>query len=119
LTQRQRRGKIGLSEFREAETAMAKAKSVLEEAVRFGAKRQVTIPHRISEALRLKEGDHLLMRLVGGRVEMIPASLIPKDQLWFWTPEWQKKEREVDEALARADYKESDSVDALLKDLKS
>ena len=98
---------------------MAKAKSVLEEAVRFGAKRQVTIPHRISEALRLKEGDHLLMRLVGGRVEMIPASLIPKDQLWFWTHEWQRKEREVDEALARGDYKESGSVDALLEDLKS
>ena len=98
---------------------MAKAKSVLEEAVRFGAKRQVTIPHRISAAMRLKEGDHLLMRLVGGRVEMIPASLIPKDQLWFWTHEWQRKEREVDEALARGDYKESGSVDALLKDLKS
>ncbi len=98
---------------------MAKAKSVLEEAVRLGAKRQVTIPHRISAALHLKEGDHLLMRLVAGRLEMVPASLVPKDQLWFWTPEWQKKEREVDEALARGDYKESDSVDALLKDLKS
>jgi len=98
---------------------MAKAKSFLEEAIRFGAKRQVTIPRRISKALRLKEGDHLLVRLVGGRVEMIPASLIPKDQLWFWTPEWQKKEREVDEALACGDYRESDSVDALLKDLRS
>ena len=98
---------------------MAKTKSVLEEAVRFGAKRQVTIPHRISKALHLKEGDHLVIRLVGGRVEMIPASLIAKDQLWFWTPEWQKKEREVDEALARGDYKESDSVDALLQDLKT
>jgi AbrB family looped-hinge helix DNA binding protein len=98
---------------------MAKAKSVLEETVRLGAKRQVTIPHRISEALRLKEGDHLLMRLAGGRVEMIPASLIPKDQLWFWTPEWQKKEQEVDEALARGDYKESDSVDALVEEFKS
>ena len=98
---------------------MAKAKCSLEEAVRLGAERQVTIPHRISKALRLKEGDHLLMRLVGGRVEMIPVSLIPKEQLWFWTPEWQRKEQEVDEALARGDYKESDSVDALLKDLKS
>jgi AbrB family looped-hinge helix DNA binding protein len=91
----------------------------LEEAVRLGAERQVTIPHRISKALHLKEGDHLLMRLVGQRVEMIPVSLIPRDQLWFWTPEWRKKEREADEALARGDYKETDSVDALLKDLKS
>jgi bifunctional DNA-binding transcriptional regulator/antitoxin component of YhaV-PrlF toxin-antitoxin module len=98
---------------------MAKTKSVLEEAVRLGAKHQVTIPHRISKALRLKKGDHMLMRLVGCRVEMIPASLIPKDQLWFWTPEWRKKEREVDEALARGDYKEADTLEELLKDLKS
>jgi AbrB family looped-hinge helix DNA binding protein len=98
---------------------MAKVNAVREGAVRLGAKRQVTIPRQISEALRLREGDHLLMRLVGGRVEMIPVSLVPKDQLWFWTPEWQNKEREVDEAMARGDYKESDSVDALLRDLKS
>jgi len=98
---------------------MPKTKLRLEEAVRIGAKNQLTIPRRISRALRLKKGDHMLMRLVGGRVEMIPVSLIPKDQLWFWTPEWQKKEREVDEALARGDYKETDSVDELLKDLKS
>ena len=98
---------------------MAKRKSVLEEAVRLGAKQQVTIPHRISNALRLKKGDHLLFRLVGGRVEMIPACLIPKDQLWYWTPEWQKKEREVDESLARGDYKEAEDIGELLRDLKS
>jgi bifunctional DNA-binding transcriptional regulator/antitoxin component of YhaV-PrlF toxin-antitoxin module len=98
---------------------MPKVKTMLEEAVRLGAKHQVTIPHRISKALRLKKGDHMLMRLVGSRVEMIPASLIPKDQLWFWTPEWQKKEREVDEALARGDFKQTDSVEELLQDLKS
>jgi AbrB family looped-hinge helix DNA binding protein len=98
---------------------MPKTKTCLEEAVRVGAKQQLTIPRRISKALGIKKGDHMLMRLVGGRVEMIPVSLIPKDQLWFWTPEWQKKEREVDEALARGDYKESNSVDELLRDLKS
>jgi bifunctional DNA-binding transcriptional regulator/antitoxin component of YhaV-PrlF toxin-antitoxin module len=98
---------------------MAKAKTVLEEAVRLGAKNQVTIPHRISKALRLKKGDHMLMRLVGRRVEMIPASLIPKDQLWFWTPEWQKKEREADEDIAQGRVKEFASADELIADLKS
>ncbi len=98
---------------------MAKTKSILQEAVRVGAKHQVTIPHRISKALKLKKGDHLLLRVVDRRVEMIPVNLIPKDQLWYWTPEWQKKEREVDEALARGDFKEAESVEALLKELKS
>lgn len=45
---------------------MAKVNAVREGAIRMGAKRQVTIPRRISEALHLREGDHLLMRLVGG-----------------------------------------------------
>jgi len=108
-----------MSESRKPGTRMPKAKSILEEAVRLGAKNQVTIPQRISKALRLRKGDHMLMRLVGGRVEMIPASLIPKDQLWFWTREWQKKEREVDEALARGELKVATSVDELLRELKS
>ena len=52
-------------------------------------------------------------------VAAMPAGIIPKDQRWFWTPEWQKKEREVDKALACDDHKESDKVEELLKDLKS
>lgn len=98
---------------------MGKAKSILEEAVRLGAKHQVTIPHRISKALRLRKGDHMLMRLLGSRVELIPVRLVPKDQLWFWTPEWQRKERKADEDIAQGKVKEFSSVEELLQDLKS
>ena len=97
---------------------MPKTKATLEEAVRIGAKRQVTIPHRISKALGIKKGDHMLVRLVGSSVEMVPVSLIPKDQLWYWTPEWQQMEREADEDIARGDIKGFDSVQELLKELK-
>ncbi len=98
---------------------MPKAKPRFEETVRLGPKHEITIPRRVSKALKLKKGDHLLLRVVDRRVEMIPVSLIPKDQLWYWTPEWQKKEQEVDEALARGDFKEAESVEELLKELKS
>ncbi len=98
---------------------MARNKLVLEDAVRVEGDHRVTIPRKISKALGLKKGDHVLMRLVDRRVEMIPVSLIPKDQLWFWTPEWQAKEREVDEALARGEFKEASSVDELMRELKS
>ncbi len=60
----------------------------------------------------------MLVRLIGQRVEMVPASLLPKHQLWFWTPEWQKKEGEADEEIARGRVKEFESVGELLKDLK-
>jgi AbrB family looped-hinge helix DNA binding protein len=58
---------------------MAKIRPILEGTIRVGAKRQVTIPHRISSALRLKKGDHMLLRLVGGRVEMVTFS-VPTSQ---------------------------------------
>lgn len=98
---------------------MPKAAVKLEEDVRVGAKNQLTIPRRISRALKLKTGDHLLMRLVGGRIEMVPARLIPRDQLWFWTPEWQKRERQVETALDSGEYKETDDIETLLRDLKA
>ncbi len=98
---------------------MAKTKPILQETVRVGAKHHVTVPHRISKALNLKEGDHLLLRVVDHRLEMIPVRLIPKDQLWYWTPEWQQMEREADEDIAQGRIKESDSVHDFLRELKS
>ena len=97
---------------------MVKTTTVWQDSI-ISARRRIAIPSRIAKALRLKKGDHMLMRMVGQRVEMIPASLIPKDQLWFWTPEWQKREREADEDIAQGRVKEFASVDDLIKDLKS
>ena len=65
------------------ETRMAKTKSAYCETVRVAAGRRITLPSRIAKALRLKNGDPILMRLVGRKLELVP---IPKDQLWFWTP---------------------------------
>jgi antitoxin MazE len=118
------RGLIGLTwsqewECRKLRISMPKLKSNLEESVGVGAKHQVTIPRRISKAPHLKKWDHMLVRLVDHRIEMIPASLIPKDQLWFWTPGWQKKEREADKDIAHGSVKEFDSVEELLNDLRS
>jgi len=52
-------------------------------------------------------------------VEVVPASLIPRDQRWFWTREWQQMEREADEDIARGRVKGFDSAENLIKELKS
>ncbi|MGH2352167.1 MAG: hypothetical protein ACRDI2_04140 [Chloroflexota bacterium] len=36
-------------------------------------------------------------------VQHVLSRQIDPAQLWFWTPEWQQKEREVDESLARGE----------------
>jgi AbrB family looped-hinge helix DNA binding protein len=59
----------------------------------------VTIPEAIREELDLHEGDHLVATVEDGRLILIPASVIPDDQAWFWTPEWQAKEEEADQEI--------------------
>ena len=44
---------------------------------------------------------------------------IPQNQAWFWTKEWQEKEKEADEALKKGKYKKFKNVKDLLKDLHS
>jgi AbrB family looped-hinge helix DNA binding protein len=60
----------------------------------------VTIPEAIREELDLHEGDHLVATVEDGRLILIPASVIPDDQAWFWTPEWQAREAETDQEIA-------------------
>jgi hypothetical protein len=47
----------------------------------------------------LKPGDLLQVIRDNGRIVLVPQSLIDPDQAWFWTEEWQKLEREADEAV--------------------
>ena len=42
-------------------------------------------------------------RLEDGTIVLVPQKLIPKDQAWFWTEDWQKGEREADEAILKGD----------------
>jgi AbrB family looped-hinge helix DNA binding protein len=60
----------------------------------------VTIPEAIRQELGLHEGDYLVATVEDGRIVLIPASVIPDDQAWFWTPEWQAKEAEADQEIA-------------------
>lgn len=53
-----------------------------------------TVPQETSAQPDLQEGDRILLP---------PASVVPDDQAWFWTPAWQAKENEVDEALAEGE----------------
>ena len=61
----------------------------------------------------------MLVRMVGSRVKMIAASLIPRTIGLVLDLGVAEERTEVDEALAQADVKEIDSVDELIKDLKS
>lgn len=84
----------------------------------------ITIPRRITRGRDLviipREDYERLLGLPKRRKATIkPKEIIPEAQKWFWTKEWQKKEREADEALKKRKYKEFKNVEDLLKDLHS
>ena len=68
------------------------------------ARGTITIPQDVRERLDLAEGDQLVVTVEDDRIVLTPAAVIPADQAWFWTPEWQAKEAEVDAAAARGEH---------------
>jgi AbrB family looped-hinge helix DNA binding protein len=59
-------------------------------------KGQVTLSSEIRNLLGLKEGDDLAFSLnEQGQVIITRLEVIPPDQAWFWTEQWQKVEREA------------------------
>ncbi|HKZ50831.1 MAG TPA: AbrB/MazE/SpoVT family DNA-binding domain-containing protein [Dehalococcoidia bacterium] len=70
---------------------------------RIGPKHQITIPREAFDRLGLQPGDHLEVQVRGGALYLVPQKLIPRDQAWFWSREWQQREQEADEAIDRGD----------------
>jgi bifunctional DNA-binding transcriptional regulator/antitoxin component of YhaV-PrlF toxin-antitoxin module len=52
-----------------------------------------------------------------GVIELRPQVSVPADQAWFWTPEWQRGERRVDEHIAGGEVEISKDSDQFLRDI--
>jgi len=89
------------------------------ESILFKKRSQITIPKEFVEALELHEGDRLECRLEDGKIVIVPTIEIPKDQAWFWSEEWQKEEREVEEQLKKGQLSPPMSLEESIKWLDS
>lgn len=82
-------------------------------------KHQITIPKEAFDKLRLEVGDFLEVETTEEGLLLIPKKLISKDQAWFWTKEWQEKEKEADEAILRGEISEPfKTAEALISHLR-
>ena len=82
-------------------------------------KEQVSVTEKVWRQVELEVGDEVEVEGQGSESGSIPKSEIDKGDDWFWSKEWQEKEREADEALAQGEYEEFDNVEALIRDLRS
>ena len=87
--------------------------------MKISSKRQISIPKKVMEIMDLQPGDEVEFEIEKNTARLIPIKTIkvPRDQAWFWTPEWQTKEREADQDISAGRYREFDKIEDLLKDL--
>ena len=57
---------------------------------------QITIPKKLREMFALKKGDILLVESREDGILIQPRKLVDPAQSWFWSKEWQEKERQAD-----------------------
>ncbi len=78
------------------------------------SKGQLTIPADVREATHLEEGDPIKIEVVEGGILLRPCKVVDATQAWFWTPGWQKREREADGDRAAGRFERFESDEAFL-----
>lgn len=81
------------------------------------AKGQLTIPPEIRRQVHLEEGDPVEFEVTAEGILLKPKKVVDASQAWFWTPEWQAKEREADAAIAAGRVQHFDSDEEFLASL--
>lgn len=71
--------------------------------VKVTSKRQITIPSALSKELGIKSGDHVEVAREGDRLVVKPVLVIDKSEAWFYSKQWQAKERQVDKSIAKGE----------------
>ena len=85
--------------------------------VDFKQKSQVTIPNKLVEKLKLKPGDKLEIYEKNGRLIIEPVSVIPREQAWFYSEQWQQEEQGVEEEIRSGHLKVAESEEELWEKL--
>lgn len=80
---------------------------------------QLTLPNNLRKVLNISEGDFLDFEVKNGEIVVKLIKLVPEDQQYFYTPEWQQKEKEADKDLRKGKYKKFSNVEDLIKELHS
>lgn len=81
-------------------------------------KGQLTVPLQVRRALHLSEGDEVEFTVhADGEVTLRGMTVIPTDQRWFWTEEWQAGEREASAEIAEGNLQVYDDMAALFADI--
>ena len=79
----------------------------------------IALPSELRRRMHLDEpGAQVeILERDDGVLELRAALPVPANQAWFWTEQWQRREREVDEHAARDEVTVHESTDDFLSHL--
>ncbi len=86
---------------------------------KLGQNYQIAVPKEVVKTLRLHVNDYLDIYIDGDKIVIVPQVIIPKDQAYFYTPEWQKGEAEADEDIKHGRVTKTKNLKDLFKELDS
>ena len=84
---------------------------------KLGKSNQVAIPKEIVISLGLKQDDYLDIYTEDNRIILEPKILIPKDQAYFYTKEWQADEQEAEKDIREGRITKSKDLNELFKEI--
>ena len=84
---------------------------------KLGQNYQIAIPKKIIERTGLKINDYIDIRIEENKVILEPQMIIPKDQAYFHTLEWQKEEKEAGVDIKKGQVTKTKNLKELFKEL--
>ena len=64
--------------------------------IKVSRKNQITLPRKLRDKLHITPGEYLEIEESDGKIILQPVKIIPSDQAYFYTEEWQAGEAEAD-----------------------
>jgi len=82
---------------------------------KLGKSNQVAIPKDIVETLRLTPDDYLDVYVEDNRIILEPKVVIPKDQAYIFTEEWQREEQQAEKDIQEKRVTKTTNLDELFE----
>ena len=90
-----------------------------EAVVKVQKNKNITLPTWLIRRFHVTIGDFVRLQETKVGVLLKPAKLIDPSQAYFWTKEWQEREREAEEDIRKGRVKKFKSMKELMRDLRT
>ena len=86
---------------------------------KLGQNYQIALPKEVVNTLHLHINDYLDIKAKDNKIIIEPQLIIPKNQAYFYTSEWQKEEAKASEDIKKGRITKTKNLKGLFKELDS